>query len=326
MPEGGSNRLETNRLLVLQWLQETNTPWLLVLDNVEDPRIIRRLWPYDGPGAVIKTCGSEMTATSSPATLVLQVEPFSTEQGGELLLVQAGLSTTLQSNKDLSAEFSALLGGHTISLNVMARSIIAIKMNLGDFLTRFKQDPRSLRRRPRRRVHNLYYDKPNDLESIYLTEVGRYNACIQLLQHGFHHCKDEESIPHTNLCVMMGHVFCERGQGKRAFKYNDVVLRVRQQHLDPMHSEVAMPLSNSALSMVGCGQSLEEVTAMLKRSLEIDLHNPAEHHSKVLHLRHFNTAFALRALGRLEDAREHVDLATRYSVQEFGDKSRYLTM
>lgn len=101
---------------------------------------------------------------------------------------------------------------------------------------------------------------------------------------------------------------------------------MRELHLNPLHSEVANALSNSALSMVGCGQNLEVAAAMLKKSLEIDLHNPPEDHSRILQLRHFNTAFALRALGRLEEARTHVDLAPRYNVQEFGDKSRYLTM
>lgn len=147
-----------------------------------------------------------------------------------------------------------------------------------------------------------------------------------MLDHGFHHAKGVESIPYTNLCVNMGQVYCERGQDKRALEFNDIVLRVREASLDADHSEIANALSNSALSMVGCGQELEKAYQMLQRSLKIDLANKPEDHRKVLHLRHFNTAFALRSLGRWKEARTHVDQAAQYAIAEFGPASRYLTM
>ena len=124
----------------------------------------------------------------------------------------------------------------------------------------------------------------------------------------------------------MGHVYCERGQDISASKYNDIVLRVREDQLGPMHSEVANALSNSALSMVGYGKDLDVALKMLERSLEIDLANSREDHKKVLHLRHFNTAFALRALGRMAEARHHVDEASACARAEFWKDSRYLTM
>lgn len=160
----------------------------------------------------------------------------------------------------------------------------------------------------------------------YLLEIGRYNASENLLRIGFRHSGSERSIPQTNLCVNMGQVFCERGQDFSALHYNDIVLDVRQAHLDPSHSEIANALSNSALSMVGCGKELDKALQMLLKSLEIDLSNPVEDHSKVLHLRHFNTAFAYRALGQLDKAREHVKKASACAEAEFGPESRYLTM
>ncbi len=75
-------------------------------------------------------------------------------------------------------------------------------------------------------------------------------------------------MPCTNLCVNMAQVHCERGQDKSALKYNDIVLRVQECRLDPMHSEVANALSNSVLSMVGYGQDLDLALQMLKRSLD----------------------------------------------------------
>jgi tetratricopeptide (TPR) repeat protein len=124
----------------------------------------------------------------------------------------------------------------------------------------------------------------------------------------------------------MGHVLCERGRDKSARSYNDIVLSVREKAFDPMHPEVANSLSNAALSMVGCGVDLEKALEMLERSLRIDLAQPREIHRKVLHLRHFNLGFALRALGRYEDSKIHVDEASAYVRAEFGENSRYLTM
>ena len=124
----------------------------------------------------------------------------------------------------------------------------------------------------------------------------------------------------------MGQILCERGQDKAARHYNDIVLHVREDALGPAHPEVANALSNAALSMVGSGEELDTALAMLERSLQIDLSQPARVHRRVLHLRHFNLAFALRALGRLDEARRHVDDASACARAEFGEESRYLTM
>ncbi len=124
----------------------------------------------------------------------------------------------------------------------------------------------------------------------------------------------------------MGSMYCERGQDKLALKHNNLVLKIREESLDPMDSEVANALSNSALSMVACGQDLNEALKMLQRSLEIDLSKPLEVHKPVVHLRYFNLGFAYRALGRLDEASSCVDKASDYTRTEFGDKSRYLTM
>ncbi|KAJ8130114.1 hypothetical protein O1611_g3512 [Lasiodiplodia mahajangana] len=473
---------DTNRLLVIKWLQETKVPWLLIFDNVEDQSVLNRLSPSDGPGSIIVTCRSELTAAST-AHENLEILPFSISEGGELLLRELGFPTNSSQDKDLSNELSSLLGGHALTLNVMARNIKARKKGLREFVQMYKDNPRSLHRKPRRILQGLpnqYYGRDDDLESLwaipfselqpdeshvfgilamcgpnnipshllrakafggdqydsdeitvglrglalcstnsagtmfsvhrlvqgefrnyigledqvkrwtdavmairerfprqhkgftmfndwklceslvehveavafryrelsekkaiayseefiylvadasrYLLEIGRYNAGTRLLDHGFHHAQGEKSIPYTNLCVNMGHVYCERGQDKRALDYNDIVLRIRESSLEPSHSEIANALSNSALSMVGCGRDLEKAYEMLKRSLKIDLANNPEDHKKVLHLRHFNIAFALRALGRCDEARTHVEQAAQYAIAEFGPCSRYLTI
>ncbi|KAI1453884.1 hypothetical protein F4805DRAFT_461272 [Annulohypoxylon moriforme] len=473
---------EANRLLVLRWLQETATPWLVVFDNVEDQRVLGRIWPLSGPGCILVTCRSELTAASC-SRLTMEVPAFDDNEGGTMLRSELQLGDEDVKNNVSSKELSSLLGGHAITLNVMARSVIARKKTLQEFVKMYEEDPRSLHKKPKRRIHNLYnqyYDKPDDLESIwsipfsqirkeesrllgilamfgpskvpsfvftmvtlgleqseieeaalglrslalmqanhdgslysvhrliqgeyrnyigiheqsvhwtdaanalsevfpkqhkgstmfnqwqlcesliehvealskcyrelsgrtkipyleafsylmsdagrYLAEIGRYNACVALLNCGFDHCKDDDSIVFANLSTIMGQVYCERGQDIAALKHTNAVLRVRESQLDHMHSEVANALSNSALSMVGCGQNLEEALEMLDRSLKIDLANPREDHTNVLHLRYLNTAFALRALGRFHEAIYHVEEANKWAIAEFGESSRYLTI
>ncbi|KAI1317386.1 hypothetical protein F5Y16DRAFT_419650 [Xylariaceae sp. FL0255] len=469
---------DANRLLVLRWLQETQTPWLIVFDNVENQQDLTRLWPISGPGRIIITCRSELTAASC-SRLTIEVPAFSAIEGGTLLRRELRIAEDTEENVKLSTELSALLGGHAITLNVMARSIMARKKSLPDFVQMYKSDPRSLHRKPKRRTHNLnnqYYNKSDDLESIwtipfgeveedeakifgimsmlgsskipsalfnlrtvgfgqndveeimlglrslaligvsqdgslysvhrliqgeyrayigiegqlirwsdavralreafpkqhkgstmfnqwrlcesliehveslaaryrdlsgctdipytedfsylmsdasrYLVEIGRYNACVTLLGHGFDHCKDKESTVFTNLSTIMGQAYCERGQDLEALKHKRAVLRIREAQLHPNHSEIANALSNLALSMVGCGKDVEGALLMLQRSLEIDLANPREDHTKVIHLRHLNTAFALRALGRFKEAAHHVAEANRSIMAEFGMNSR----
>lgn len=179
---------DTNRLLVIKWLQETSEanlyvtlttplltkslteiPWLLIFDNVEDQRALTKLSPSDGPGSIIVTCRSELTAAST-ARETLEIMPFTKTEGGELLLRELGFSSDSSRDKNLSVELSSLLGGHALTLNVMARNIKARKKNLADFVQMYKDNPRPLHRKPRRLLQSLpnqYYDRVDDLESLW---------------------------------------------------------------------------------------------------------------------------------------------------------------
>lgn len=142
--------------------------WLLVFDNVEDQAVLSRLLPTGGPGSIVITCRSELTAASS-ANEIIEVTPFSDSDGGELLLREIG-SRAEEGSEQTSTELATLLGGHALTINVMARSIVARKKSVADFLSMYKENPRSLHKRPRRKIHNLYnqyYDKTDDLESLW---------------------------------------------------------------------------------------------------------------------------------------------------------------
>ena len=118
----------------------------------------------------------------------------------------------------------------------------------------------------------------------------------------------------------------ERGRDKSAIAYRERCVNIRTTLLPTNHSEIANALSNYALSLVGMRHDLDRALEMLLKALEIDMLNPVEDRSKVLHLRHYNLCFAYRALGDLENARSHLDHATRFVEAEFGKESRYLNM
>ena len=159
-----------------------------------------------------------------------------------------------------------------------------------------------------------------------MLEIGRYNASLDVLNNGFHHCTDDKSLPYSNLCVCKSTVLGERGQDRSAIPYRKQCLQIREDLLPPNHSEIANALSNYALSLVGMKADLDMALEMLLRSLAIDMANSQEDRRKVLHLRHYNLCFAYRALGDFDNARAELNKATAYVEEEFGKDSRYLNM
>ncbi len=157
-----------------------------------------------------------------------------------------------------------------------------------------------------------------------MLEIGRYNASAEVVGAGFRHCKNGRSLEYSNLCVIMATILCERGQDKSALVYNERVLGIRSELLDPVHAEIANAFSNYAISVIGTRIDLEKALAMLLKVLEIDMSNAKEDRDKVLHLQHYNLCFAYRALGDLKNARRELDLATKYVEAEVGKDSRYL--
>lgn len=124
------------------------------------------MWPSCGTGSILITCRSELTAASS-ATTSIEVPAFTNEEGGELLIQELGLTECSQVENTLSIQFSETLGGHALTLDVMARHMRARQKTLEEFVEIYQKNPRSLHKRPRRRIANKYYDKDDDPESLW---------------------------------------------------------------------------------------------------------------------------------------------------------------
>jgi tetratricopeptide (TPR) repeat protein len=66
---------------LLAWLAETTRPWLAVLDDLTDPAVLERLWPWGASGRVVVTTNRPDTALRAHSPRVVPVGPFSRREG-----------------------------------------------------------------------------------------------------------------------------------------------------------------------------------------------------------------------------------------------------
>ncbi|KAI9671547.1 MAG: hypothetical protein M1817_003599 [Caeruleum heppii] len=163
-----TNTPDQNRYLVLQWLQITDTPWLLIFDNVEDHTVLRENWPTTGTGTILVTCRSELLA-ASPATVAIEVPTFTGQESGELMLkilnrTDAGLDEVLAAR-----ELSAKLGGLALAIDIIAKQIKVRKRfkSVREFLPYYDEHRRMLQKRPKRGIFDPYYAK--DIDTVWQT-------------------------------------------------------------------------------------------------------------------------------------------------------------
>lgn len=84
--------------------------WLLVYDNVENPKLINGFWPYDGPGSVLVTSRSPFSWAIS-----WELIPFRAEEAKAFLLSLTGRSGI---QDDEASAVSEKLGGLPLALSV----------------------------------------------------------------------------------------------------------------------------------------------------------------------------------------------------------------
>ena len=135
-----------------------------------------QLCPTHGCGDILMTCRSELLAAST-ASSSIEVPAFTNEEGAQLLLKRLNReSSPSEADKSSSLELAELLGGHALTLDVMARTILARKKQLPDFVRLYKENPRSLHRKPRNKIANQYYKRDEDPESLWAIPFRQLDA------------------------------------------------------------------------------------------------------------------------------------------------------
>ncbi|KAH6627517.1 P-loop containing nucleoside triphosphate hydrolase protein [Chaetomium tenue] len=149
---------EQMRFLMWNWLQTTETPWLIVFDNVDDNDLLTSNWPSTGHGQIVVTCRSELVA-ASPAAGAVEIPPFTRQEGGTLLLRLARKTDVTDDDISAAEELSKMLGGLALAIEITASQIFVKKKSLKQFLPYFKKHKQSLRAPPRYAPRNPYYSQ-----------------------------------------------------------------------------------------------------------------------------------------------------------------------
>jgi tetratricopeptide (TPR) repeat protein len=89
-------------------------------------------------------------------------------------------------------------------------------------------------------------------------------------------CKDQNSIPYSNLCINIAAIYEEKGRSLTAQTYNEQALKIRRTLLPHGHSEIANALSNYAHSIICAGGNMSTALGYLHEALEINMLNPKE--------------------------------------------------
>lgn len=128
--------------VVLSWLQTTRRRWLIVLDDVADPSVLRDLWPpvTDSGQTVVTTRRTDSALARTDSTLV-DIKVFTPDQS------QAYLDAKLAAYPDLregTAELAQILGHLPLALAQAVAYLIDRDLTCAAYAARFRDQRRKL--------------------------------------------------------------------------------------------------------------------------------------------------------------------------------------
>jgi transcriptional regulator with XRE-family HTH domain len=123
--------------LVLNWLT-IHRDWLLILDNVEESRLVRRFVPASRHGSLLLTTRLPTLGTLAPC---LELQPLSVEESIQLLLSRVKTRQALQPAAPVSIDearaaqtIATLMGGLPLALDLAAAYIEESQLRFVEFL------------------------------------------------------------------------------------------------------------------------------------------------------------------------------------------------
>ena len=136
---------------------------MLILDNVEDQKVLSENWPTTGSGSILVTCRSEILA-ASPAVVSIEVPIFTNEESVELILKIVSKKDPVEDEIAAARELSGKLGGLALAIDIVAKQIKTRKRFriIREFLPYYDQHRTSLYKQPRIAIFDPYYTKGID--------------------------------------------------------------------------------------------------------------------------------------------------------------------
>ncbi|KAL6692957.1 P-loop containing nucleoside triphosphate hydrolase protein [Trichoderma pleuroticola] len=118
-----TNTPEKNQHLVLQWLQRTDVPWLLIFDNVESQADLQSYWPTVGQGRILITCRSEILAGAGVIARSFEVPPFTLSESTQMILQITEQCEAPETEVQAAKELSGELDGLALAIDITAKHI-----------------------------------------------------------------------------------------------------------------------------------------------------------------------------------------------------------
>ncbi|KAH8714838.1 P-loop containing nucleoside triphosphate hydrolase protein [Phaeosphaeriaceae sp. PMI808] len=122
LPNFAPQSHDDNRLLVMNWLQQTKAKWLIVYDNVEDFDVLHAHWPSSTARGHALITTRNTALAYEPAEAGIEVSSWDTRTGSQFLLhlLSGHISAELLASQSQSAlELSERLSGHALALAKM---------------------------------------------------------------------------------------------------------------------------------------------------------------------------------------------------------------
>ncbi|KUJ06621.1 uncharacterized protein LY89DRAFT_790467 [Mollisia scopiformis] len=174
--EGNDDR---NQYLVTKWLQNTDTDWLLVFDNIEDPHLLRGCWPSAPHGSILVTSRNNVVSFDHAAGGV-PLPTFDAHEGSAFLMNLLARKNYSEEEIASAETLSSTLGGLPLALNLMGTQIHTRGKPIKQFLTQYQTNAKRLHDRPREGIQNIYYQ--HSLRTVWQTSFDPLEADSVVIQ------------------------------------------------------------------------------------------------------------------------------------------------
>lgn len=141
--------VEPNELAAKNWLSNLEQPWLLLIDNADDPEIsVKDFFPEGERGFILATTrvpGNKVHGTLG--TGFYQFEKLEAEAASDVLLKAAGITHPWDSSvRESAALVASALGCLPLALILAGKAIVNRLCELGDYLHFYKKNWEKIRR------------------------------------------------------------------------------------------------------------------------------------------------------------------------------------
>ncbi|KAM0195695.1 hypothetical protein ACHAPI_006247 [Fusarium lateritium] len=194
LPGSGRDRHDENRIGVLNWLQRTESDWLLVFDNGEDIELLLQYWPPACSSGCILITSRNHNIQYGPADFGIEVTPFNPEDGSKMLLNLLRMDLS-NAEADSALELAEKMSGHALAISIVAGLIQRRSWKIQEFLDYYEKQKGQLHGSGTAlsAIWNMSFASLNSESAILLGLLSYLNPdCIQ---EGIFCPKDPSDLP-----------------------------------------------------------------------------------------------------------------------------------